>query len=128
MRLLVIAILLMIAVPATALDPGQYDLTLYANEDFELNLTHTAAGQPVDLTGYSFKMAAKKSGVAVPFAIFSSVIVDAAAGKTRHRLSRRATAANANVAGTYDLLQTDPSGNNSYRMRGAFKILETVTR
>ncbi|MBT0665743.1 hypothetical protein KI809_15645 [Geobacter pelophilus] len=130
MRLIIIAILLMIAIPAQALDPGQFDITVYANEDYRLNLTHTANGVPVNLTGYSFKLQAqaKKGPGAAVLVNFSSAVTDAAAGQTSHWLSRRATAANSNAAGIYDLMQTAPDGTVTYRMRGAIKFLETVTR
>lgn len=127
---LVLAILLLIAavVPAQALDPGQYDITVYANEDFRLNLTHTSSGQPINLTGYSFKLQAKKTPTAPVFCTMSSSIVNAAAGTTTHTLSRRYTAAIANTAGVYDLLQTAPDGTTSYRMQGKIRVLETITR
>lgn len=122
------SLLLLIAIPAQALDPGPFDITVYANEDYQLNLTHTAAGVPVNLTGYQYRLQAKKPGAAAPFLTMSSVIVNAAAGQTRHTLTKAATAALANMAGIYDLMQIAPGGSISYLMQGKIRILETVTR
>jgi len=128
-RLTIIAALLLIPTLALALDPGAFDLVIYANEDYVLNLTHKAGGQPINLTGYQFRLAAKKNATAVtPFLVMSSVVTNAAAGQTRHWLHRTTTAANASAAGVYDLMQTAPDGKVSYRLKGTIRILETVTR
>lgn len=126
--LCLLAALIFVAAPARALDPGQYDITVYANEDYRLNLVHTANGVPVNLTGYQFRMQARKTGAAAAFVTFSSAVTDAAAGKTSHWLTKAATAANVNVAGQYDLMQTAPDGTVSYRMQGKIRVMETVTR
>jgi len=114
--------------PASALDPGPFDQTVWANEDYYLNLTHKANGIPIDLTGYQFKMQGKKSGAAAPFVTFSSAIVNPANGTTRHWLSRRATLDRINQAGVYDLMQIAPDGTVSYRMMGKIVFRETTTR
>lgn len=130
MKRLVLLILFvcLLATPAFALDPGPFDLTVYANEDYVLNLTHKANGVPVNLTGYQFKLQAKKPGAATPFFTMSSAIINAAGGQSRHWLHRTTTRNNANSAGVYDLMEVNPSGNISYRMKGNIKVLETVTR
>jgi len=113
-------------VPASALEPGPFDIIIQANEDYVLNLTHKANGVPINLTGYSFKLQAKKG--AIVFLTMSSSVVDAAAGKTRHKLSKAYTADRANTAGIYDLMRTAPDSTVTYRLKGNLKILETVTR
>lgn len=113
---------------AQAVDPGLYDITVQANEDYRLNLTHTANGLPVNLTGYSFRLQAKKNGATPVFLTFSSAVTSAPLGKTSHWLTRATTAANAGTAGTYDLMQTAPDGTVTYKLKGQIKILETVTR
>lgn len=122
--LLIIAVCL----PAQALEPGDFPIIIYANEDYRLNLSHTANGQPIDLTGYSFKLQARKGAGTPAFLTFSSAVTNAAQGQTSHWLTRAATAANAKAAGTYDLMQTAPDGTVSYRMKGTIQIMETVTR
>ncbi len=126
--LLILLALALLAVPAAALDPGPYDLTVYANEDYVLNLTHKASDVPVNLTGYSFKLQAKKTAASPVFLTFSTAVVNAAAGQTRHWLTKGTTRNNANSAGIYDLMQTAPDGKVSYRVQGKIRILETVTR
>ena len=130
MRTLLICTLLFftLSAPAFALDPGPFDLTVYANEDYVLNLTHKANGQPINLTGYQYKLQAKKSAGSAAFVTFSSAITNAAAGQTRHWLSKATTRGNANSAGSYDLMQTAPDGTITYRLKGNIKIVETVTR
>jgi len=126
--LCLLAALIFVAAPARALDPGQYDITVYANEDYRLNLTHTAGGVPTNLTGYTFRLQAKSTAAATPFVTFSSAVTSASAGQTRHWLTRAATAAHVNKAGVYDLMQIAPDGTVSYVMRGKVRIVETVTR
>jgi hypothetical protein len=117
----------LLATPAAALDPGSFDITVYANEDYVLNLTHTANGVPVNLTGYTFKLQSKKTS-GQPFLTMSTAITNAAAGQTRHWLTKAATRNNANTAGSYDLMQTAPDGKVTYRLKGNIRILDTVTR
>lgn len=121
-------IFLLIAIPAQALDPGTFDLTVYAGEDYVLNLTHKANGVPVNLTGYQFKLQAKKPGSATPFLTMSSAFTNRSTGQTRHKLSKAYTRSIVNQSGNYDLMQTAPNGTVSYRLKGSIRILETVTR
>jgi len=127
MRLLIVlCVLCGSAVPALALDPGQFDIIIQANEDYVLNLTHKANGVPINLTGYTFKLQAKKAGAV--FVTMSSAVIDAAAGKSRHKLSRQYTADRANSAGVYDLMRTAPDSTVTYRLKGSLRIMETVSR
>lgn len=128
MRFVLLLALLLTPSLACALEPGTFDITIYANEDYRLNLTHTANGRPVNLTGYSFRLQAKKNPTTAAFLTFSSAVTDAVGGKSSHWLTRATTRANASTAGIYDLMQTAPDGTVSYRLKGAIKVMETVTR
>lgn len=123
-----IIILLMICAPAQALDPGNFPIVVYANEDYRLNLTHKSYTSATNLTGYSFKLQAKKSNSSAPFLTFSSAVTNAAAGQTTHWITRRATADRSGMSGIYDLMQTAPNGTISYKLKGTIQIMDTVTR
>lgn len=129
LRYICLALILFVPLSASALDPvGNHDLLIYANQDYQLDLTFKTDGVAEDLTGRSYKLQAKKTGAATPFVTFSSAITNAAAGQTRHWLTRNATRANINTAGNYDLMETAADGKVKYRMRGTLRIVETVTR
>lgn len=126
--ILLILIITAVCLPAQALEPGSFPIVIYANEDYRLNLTFKSYTTPVNLTGYSFKLQAKKAYGLPAFLTFSSSVTNAAAGQTSFWLTRQATAANSRASGVYDLMQTDPSGNVSYKLRGTIEIRETATR
>jgi hypothetical protein len=126
--LISLSAVMLIYATAQALEPGNFPLTIYANEDFRLNLTHTAYSSPVNLTGYTFKLQAKKAYGQPAFVTFSSAVSNAAAGQTTHWLTKRSTAANAKTSGVYDLMQTAPDGTVSYKLKGTIQFIETVTR
>ena len=117
------------AVSGHAGTPGPYDITVQANEDYRLNLTHTANGRPINLTGYQFKLQAKKAAAdSAAFVTFSSAVTDPLLGKTSHWLHRGTTAANVRATGIYDLMQIAPDGTVTYKVKGTIKFMETVTR
>ncbi len=119
---------LFVCTPAQALDPGNFPIVVYANEDYRLNLQFKNYTTPINLTGYTFKLQAKKSYNTPAFITFSSAVTDAANGQTTHWLTRQNTAAHAKDSGVYDLMQTAPDGTVSYKMQGTIQIRETVTR
>jgi len=82
--ILVVLALCLLAGRAFALDPvGNFDILIYANQDYELNLIFKTDGVPENLTGRSYKLQAKKTGATAPFLNFSSTVVNAATGQTR---------------------------------------------
>jgi hypothetical protein len=124
-----VALAVSVAAVFAATDPvGNYDILIYANQDYQLNLQFKADGVPENITGRTYKLQAKKTGAAASFLTFSSSITNAANGQTRYWLTRATTRANANSAGTYDLMETGTDGKVTYRLKGGFRIVETVTR
>lgn len=117
-------------------DPWPVDLSVQAGEDFRARLTmrtystvHDKTGRVMNLTGYSFRAQAGASApTAAPFATFSTVIVDPAAGRVDLSLSKGQTAKHAGKSGFWDLLQTEPGGAVRYLMKGLVKFLPTVSR
>lgn len=124
----VLAVLALCLLAGRAFSADTYDMTVYANEDFILNLQFKADGVPENITGRTYKLQAKKTAAAAPFLTFSTAIVNAANGQTRHWLTRATTRNNSSQAGIYDLMETTPDNKVNYRMRGSIRILETVTR
>ena len=134
MRRLLLAIVLALALclPAFALDApdpaGTYNILIYANQDYELNLVFKTDGVPENLTGRTYKMQAKKSGAASPFLNFSSSITNAVTGQTRYSLTRATTRSNSDSAGAYDIMETGADGRVKYRVKGTVRIIGTNTK
>jgi hypothetical protein len=127
--LLIATLLLLVAAPAAAVDPGTYDITVQAGEDYVLNLTLDSAGIPIDLTGKTYKMQGRKTPLDVaPFLSFSTAVGNGTSGQLSAWARHGSTRAAAGNFGVYDLMQIDPDGMISYIIRGALRILPTVTR
>ncbi|NVO00018.1 MAG: hypothetical protein HXX17_11885 [Geobacteraceae bacterium] len=131
-RLLLIMLVLSSYEPVFALDAPDpavtYNILIYANQDYELNMTFKTDGVPENLTGRTYKMQAKKSGAASPFLNFSSFVTNAATGQTRYRLTRATTRNNSDSAGTYDIMETGADGRVKYRVKGTVRIIGTNTK
>jgi hypothetical protein len=129
LRLLIILILS--SGIAFALDPAVYDFGMQAGEDFVLQLTlKDSSNTVINLTGNTYKSqfrsAPAPSGTV--YATYSTVVVDAAAGRLDIRLSKAQTLANDTRQGVWDLQQTSSGGQITYLMKGNTRVHSTVTR
>ena len=116
---------------ALAFEPGIYDITMQAGEDYVLTMNvKDSLGSPVDLTGYSYaaQMRTKPAPVGSVLANYSTTIVTPSAGLIRVKLSKEQTLANSGKAGTWDLRQTDPQGQVTYLLTGKCTVKPTTTR
>ena len=129
-RAAIVFLLLTLTVPALALDPASYDVSIQAGEDYRLTLVmKNMSGHPMNLTGYRYKAQGRTTAdAAQPFVNLSSNVTDPANGKVVVSLSKAQTTRNAGKAGYWDLQQTDPGGLVSYLIKGVLKIVATVTR
>jgi len=116
---------------AQALEPGTYDLTMLAGEDFSLSLQlKDGNGQNMDLTGYNYKAQFRQSAAptGVIYANLSTVFTSYTGGRFNVKLSRAQTATNSNKSGIWDLQQTDSGGKVSYILSGKAIVKPTATR
>lgn len=131
--LLLIALLL-ITLPTfgMAADPGVYDITMQAGEDYRLTLKLTGGtGAPIDLTGTTyaaqFRSGPAPSGAA--FATYSAnMTMPATSGLISVRLSKAQTLALSGKTGLWDLRQIDSAGLAAYILTGKCYVRPTVTR
>jgi hypothetical protein len=117
--------------PAYAADPGSYDITMYAGEDYRLTLKLAdSTGSDINLTGNSY--AAQFRSAPAPtgsiFATYSTTVTSAGTGMISVRLSRAQTTALTGKSGLWDLKQTDSVGLVSYLLTGKCAVRPTVTR
>jgi hypothetical protein len=124
---LVVSLLVVVNGISHADDPT---IIMKAGADYRATLTWSAAGKAMNLTGYSyaaqFRTAPAPAGTLL--ANYSTVVSDAGKGQMQIRLSRRWTSQLSGKAGVWDLRQTDPSGNVTYQLGGAAKVLPVVTQ
>lgn len=116
---------------AWALDPGVFDISMQAGEDYRLQLTlKDGNGAAMNLTGYSyraqFRQAPAPTGAL--YATYSTVMVSPTTGRLDVRLSKAQTNTNTGRSGVWDLQQTEPGGNVSYILTGKTVVKPTATR
>lgn len=114
-----------------ALDPGVFDISVQAGEDYRLQLTlKDGAGAPMNLTGYSFKAQSRQAPAPTGalYATYSTIVVSPATGRLDVRLSKTQTASNSGKSGVWDLQQTDSGGLVTYILRGKSVVMPTATR
>jgi len=129
--LLISALLALIVTAAFAFDPGVYDVTMYAGEDFKLTLLlKDSGGATMNLTGntYAAQFRSAPAPAGTVFATYSASAPTPANGQIEVKLSRTQTATNTGKAGMWDLRQTDSTGMVSYLLTGKAAVKPTVTR
>ena len=122
---------LLFSLPAFALEPTNYDIIMFAGEDYLLQLQVVDPyGAAVDITGNSYKAQFRKSAAptGILFATYSTTVTNAATGRIDVKLSRAQTTANSGNLGQWDLLQTDSTNHSSYLLRGIAIVRPTYTR
>ncbi|MFZ2949454.1 MAG: hypothetical protein WA003_08205 [Desulfuromonadaceae bacterium] len=130
-RLIVIALLLITpVVPASAFNPGIYDILMQAGEDYILTVTESNNGTPINLSGttYAAQFRSAPAPAGIVFATYSAFTNNPAAGNITVKLSKAQTLAQSGAAGVWDLRRTDASGLVSYRLSGKCIVRPTVTR
>lgn len=131
-RPIIIALLLiMLPVQCPAADPGFYNITMQAGEDYRLTLKLAGrTGAAIDLTGNTyaaqFRSAPAPSGTV--FATYTATVASPASGQISVRLSKAQTVALSGKAGLWDLLQIDAAGLATYLLTGKCSVRPTVTR
>jgi hypothetical protein len=129
MRYLLLIFLLLHSVVAFAADPQPEDITCSQGEDRSKILVLKASGQPMDLTGYSFRAQLRAGFTDVtPLAELTIDNSGAGEGQLIIMLPAALTAQLAGRTGVWDLKETDPSGMASYPVRGKFKVYWSATR
>jgi len=127
----IIMLLLAFSLPAAALDPAVYDVSMQAGEDYRLQLQlKDATGKGLNLTGYSFKAQFRQASAPAGtiYATYSTVFSNMTSGGLDVKLSRNQTAANSGKSGIWDLRQTDSGGQVTYILRGNAVVKPTATR
>jgi len=123
--------LLITASAVYAFDPGVYDVTMYAGEDFKLTLLlKDSTGAAMNLTGstYAAQFRSAPAPAGTVFATYSASAPTPANGQIEVKLSRAQTAINTGKAGMWDLRQTGTTGLVSYLLTGKAAVKPTVTR
>lgn len=140
MKLWILAWLLLIAVPAAALEPGKYDLSIRAGEDFtttwRINTcsAYSATGAcigikiPMDLSGYLFAAQFRTSYDSSPLLADFAITTVPTQGRVTIFLPRSSSRRLANKAGLWDLRITAPDGSTSYLLKGSCKVVPSITK
>lgn len=106
-----------------------YDLTIYKNRDFKMNVYFKdASADPVDLTGWSGKAQAREdmSPDSELLFDFTVTVANAAAGKVTVEVADSLTGIVAD-SGSWDLLMTDPSGYDDSYIIGLITFVNVPT-
>lgn len=114
---------------AFALEPSPVDITCSQGEDCIKVLVLKAGGQPMNLSGYTYRAQIRTTPADIqPLA---EIPIDVSALTTGTVLLALPGALTNQLGGKvayWDLRQTDPSGRVSYPMRGKFKCYWAITR
>jgi hypothetical protein len=113
--------------------PGKADLAIYQGDDYLLDATFTAGGNPVNLTGHTFRAqirptTADADSGGPPLATFVVTMVDAVAGHLRISLDHDTTEALPATSAKWDLEGADAGGRITTYLAGAVTVTQEVTR
>ena len=112
--------------------PAQLQETwkLYAGDDAFLDLTVTAGGLPLDLTGFELRAAWRESVAAASQVELNLQVINAPAGQLRLSIDHNMTSVDAGVirSGVFDIQTVNPDGLVRTLVTGKTKWREDVTR
>jgi hypothetical protein len=127
--MLIVAALMLAAIGRAGDLPAPGDIICSQGEDCQTQLTFKSNGRADNLNGYQYlaQVRAHYPDTA-SLASFSVDLSQASSGRVNLVLPAALTSALVGKVGVWDLRQTDPSGNVTYPVRGAFKCVWSATR
>ncbi len=111
---------------------AKLDLCLYRSDNFNHQITwQDAAGDPIDLTGYTARMQARKNvgniNVLMTATDGNGLVLGGVAGTVDIQLSPAQTNIS-NKDNVYDLEVTSPTSEVTSLVQGLFTVIQDVTR
>jgi len=109
------------------IQPGRYDITLQQGATFEMTVQYKDSnGDPVDMTGYSIASKIYNRLGTAELATFSAPWDVQTSGLFKLRLPASGTAV-ITEQGQYDVLITDPAGDQYYILEGTVFVNPGLT-
>ena len=108
-------------------NPATYNITAQRRATLPLDITFKAGGNPVDITGYTFKASVYSQDRSQSYGDFSVTYVNRSQGKVLFKLTPTQTAAFTPNELSYDVKYKQPNNDEFYLLEGTIFVSEGYT-